>query len=73
LPHAADTAPLASSADAASPFRDLNLRAGIETAGDGELRVTLDAHNLLDETYKYHGSGVYGPGASVVLSLAAAL
>ena len=51
----------------------LNLRAGIEAAGDGELRVTLDARNLLDETYKYHGSGVYGPGASVVLSLAAAL
>lgn len=49
----------------------LNLRAGVEAAGD--LRVTLDARNLLDETYKYHGSGVYGPGASVVLSVTAEL
>jgi outer membrane receptor protein involved in Fe transport len=49
----------------------LNLRAGVE-AGDA-LRVALDARNLLDETYKYHGSGVYGPGASVVLSVTAAL
>lgn len=49
----------------------LNFRAGLEAADD--LRLTLDGRNLLDETYKYHGSGVYGPGASVVLSVTAAL
>jgi outer membrane receptor protein involved in Fe transport len=49
----------------------LNVRAGVEATE--RLRLVLDVRNLLDETYKYHGSGVYGPGASAVLSLTAAL
>jgi outer membrane receptor protein involved in Fe transport len=49
----------------------LNVRAGFEAVD--RLRVTLDAQNLLDETYKYHGSGIYGPGASAVLSVTAEL
>ena len=49
----------------------LNLRGGLEAPAG--LRLTLDARNLVDETYKYHGSGTYGPGASGVLSLSAGL
>jgi outer membrane receptor protein involved in Fe transport len=33
------------------------------------LRVLLAAENLLDQEYKYHGSGVYSPGTSVVLQV----
>ncbi|MGM0597078.1 MAG: TonB-dependent receptor plug domain-containing protein [Myxococcota bacterium] len=31
--------------------------------------VSLDLHNLADVHYKYHGSGVWAPGRSVILSL----
>jgi len=43
-----------------------NLRLGL-LAGE-HVQVALTVENLLNEKYKYHGSGVYGPGRSAVLS-----
>lgn len=45
----------------------LNLRVGAQVGA--HLRVLLAAENLLDQEYKYHGSGVYAPGTSVVLQV----
>ncbi len=33
------------------------------------LRVSAELHNLLDRPYKTHGSGVYGPGRSIWLTV----
>lgn len=33
------------------------------------LRWHLDLENILNQKYKYHGSGIYNPGASLVLTL----
>ncbi len=42
-----------------------NLRAGLS---DGEHhRLSLAVENLLDEQYKYHGSGIYAPGTNALL------
>jgi len=43
-----------------------NLRAGL---GDhGHHRAVLTVENLLDEDYKYHGSGVWAPGTNAIAS-----
>jgi len=44
-----------------------NVRAGV--AVQEHLRVTLGVENLLDETYRYHGSGIFAPGSSVILTI----
>jgi outer membrane receptor protein involved in Fe transport len=36
----------------------------------GQFRLTALFHNILDEEYKEHGSGIYSPGRGVVLTLA---
>ncbi len=43
-----------------------NLRAGL--ADDGHHRVAFGVENLLDRRYKYHGSGLYAPGLSAMVS-----
>lgn len=45
----------------------LNLRAGV-TVYD-HLRLGLAVENLLDEDYKFHGSGLFSPGTNAILSL----
>jgi len=45
----------------------LNLRAGFRP--HRKLAISIGATNLTDAAYKYHGSGVYAPGASVWLAL----
>ncbi|PKN45768.1 MAG: hypothetical protein CVU59_08060, partial [Deltaproteobacteria bacterium HGW-Deltaproteobacteria-17] len=53
----------------------LNLRAGLTwdrpVSGVERLTLFLTAENLLDAEYKYHGSGVYGPGRGLGLNLSA--
>jgi len=53
----------------------LNLRGGLTwdrpLAGVDRLTLYLTAENLLDAEYKYHGSGVYGPGRGVGVNLGA--
>ncbi|HEY0972958.1 MAG TPA: TonB-dependent receptor [Solimonas sp.] len=46
----------------------LNLRLGWTPTT--QTRVQLTGHNLLDQGYREHGSGIDAPGAGVVLSLA---
>ncbi len=43
-----------------------NLRAGVTAYERFSLRISAD--NLLDEPYKYHGSGLYAAGASFLVS-----
>jgi outer membrane receptor protein involved in Fe transport len=44
----------------------INFRLMARIAKETEVRVVLE--NLLDETYKEHGSGVYSPGRGIVLT-----
>ena len=46
-------------------WQDVSIRAGATVART--LRVSAAVENLLDQQYKYHGSGVYRPGRQVVL------
>ena len=48
-----------------------NLRLGVEM--DRNVRVSLVAENLLDNLYKYHGSGIYASGVNVLLTVEAFL
>ena len=45
----------------------LNIRCGYEIVKRVRLNVTVE--NILDETYKEHGSGVYSPGRNIVIGL----
>ncbi len=51
--------------DGTDGWQDLSIRAG--AAFGRWVRVSAAAENLLDQQYKYHGSGVYRPGRQVVL------
>ena len=44
----------------------LNFRAGVELYKRWQLGLSVE--NLLDETYKYHASGVYSPGVNAILT-----
>jgi outer membrane receptor protein involved in Fe transport len=44
-----------------------NLRLGAQIGS--HLRVILAAENLLDQAYKFHGSGVWAPGTNVILTV----
>jgi outer membrane cobalamin receptor len=45
-------------------FRVFNVRSGVSLSN--HFRFVLNLENILDEKYKYHGSGVYRPGFQVV-------
>ncbi|MBU1070745.1 TonB-dependent receptor plug domain-containing protein [Myxococcota bacterium] len=53
----------------------LNLRAGLTwdrpVSGVERVSVFFTAENLLDFEYKYHGSGVYGPGRGIGVNFSA--
>ena len=53
--------------DGTPGWATLNLRAGFRP--HRKLAISIGATNLTDAQYKYHGSGVYAPGASVWLAL----
>lgn len=55
--------------DGTPGWMTLNLRAGLTYK---RLRLGLAVENILDEAYRYHGSGIYGPGANAMLFLDAA-
>lgn len=44
-----------------------SVRAGVRVPDVLVFRIAVE--NLLNETYRYHGSGVYGPGTSALFSL----
>ncbi len=48
----------------------VNLNGGYTYRGLG---LSAELHNLLDRPYKTHGSGVYGPGRSLWVTLTVAL
>ncbi|MBI5837179.1 MAG: TonB-dependent receptor [Candidatus Eisenbacteria bacterium] len=49
----------------------LNVRGGMDLGRAG--RLTLGLENLLDKTYRYHGSGMDAPGFNVVLGYGVSL
>lgn len=51
--------------DGTDGWQDVSIRAGATVART--LRIQAAVENLLDQQYKYHGSGVYRPGRQVVL------
>jgi hemoglobin/transferrin/lactoferrin receptor protein len=48
-------------------FATVNLRAGVDATS--RLRVTVGAENLLDASYRLHGSGIDAPGRTLVVGV----
>lgn len=55
--------------DGTAAWATVDLDFGASLGADGGSRWSIGLHNLLDESYRVHGSGIDGPGFGVVVGL----